>query len=134
MEFANLTTAAGDGNEVSCTNGIVCYKICTYVDAEEAARLSMTGKSYLENGQAQCVLIDLLHPNKSPLTFSSSARKVWVQFLQNDNIEKTALLGNSVFMKTLAMFVIAATGKKNIRFFTSEEEAIRWLKDQKRVD
>ena len=112
-------------NEVLCADNIVHYIMCTPVDPDEAVRLSTLGKGFVETGQAQYVLIDLRRSTE----FSSSARKIWVEFLQNDKIKKTALFGGNVFVKTLATFVMAATGKKDIKFFNSEDEARAWFKE-----
>lgn len=122
------TPECADGtpkNEVTCADNIVRYTMCSPVDPDEAVRLSTIGKSYIEGGQAQFVLIDLHQSTE----FSSAARKIWVEFLQNDKIKKTALFGGNVFVKTLATFVIAATGKKDIKFFNTEEEAVAWFKE-----
>lgn len=112
-------------NMVSCADNIVRYTICTPVEPDEAVRLSTIGKSYIEGGQAEFVLIDLHQSTE----FSSAARKIWVEFLQNARIKKTAFFGGNVFVKTLATFVIAATGKKDIKFFSTEEDAIAWFKE-----
>ncbi len=112
-------------NDVSCSDNIVRYTMCTPVDLDEAVRLSTVGKGYIDGGQAQFVLIDLHQSTE----FSSAARKVWVGFLQDDKIKKTALYGGNLFVKTLATFVIAATGKKDIKFFNSEAEALAWFKE-----
>ncbi len=116
---------ANPKNEVLCADNIVHYTMCTPVSAEEAERLSTIGKGFVDVGQAQFILIDL----RQSTEFSSSARKIWVEFLQNDKIKKTALFGGNVFVKTLATFVMAATGKKDIKFFNTEEEAKGWFKE-----
>ncbi|HAT68209.1 MAG: hypothetical protein A2481_04035 [Candidatus Yonathbacteria bacterium RIFOXYC2_FULL_47_9] len=112
-------------NLVSCADNIVRYTICTPVDPDEAVRLSTVGKKHLDDGEASFVLIDLHQSTE----FSSAARKIWVDFLQNEKIKKTAFFGGNVFVKTLATFVIAATGKKDIKFFNTEEEALAWFKE-----
>lgn len=118
-------TDANPKNEVLCVDNIVRYTMCAPVDPDEAVRLSTIGKGYIDGGQAEFVLIDLHQSTE----FSSAARKVWVEFLQNDKIKKTALFGGNVFVKTLATFVIAATGRKDIKFFNTEEEALAWFKE-----
>lgn len=112
-------------NEVSCADNIVRYTICASVNNDEAMSLSTIGKRYLEGGQAQYVIIDL----RRYMDFSASARKILVEFLQNDKIKKTAFFGGNVFVKTLAAFVIAAAGKKNVKFFDTEENALAWFKE-----
>lgn len=125
MSDTTLEHTDNPKNEVACADNIVHYVISTPVDPDEAVRLSTIGKSYLEGGQAEFVLIDLHQSTE----FSSAARKVWVEFLQNDKIKKTAFFGGNVFVKTLATFVIAATGKKDIKFFNTGEEAVAWFKE-----
>jgi len=112
-------------NYVTCPPGsnIVLYLINSNVDGEEAQKLSDFGKDCFEKKLAEYVLIDL----QSSTEFSSAARKIWVEFLQDGRIKKTAIFGGNVFVRTLASFVIAAAGKKNISFFSTEEEARAWL-------
>ncbi len=112
-------------NEVSCADNIVFYVMGAPVDTEEAVRLSSVGTECVNGGEAQYVLIDLQQSTQ----FSSSARKIWVEFLQNDKIKKTALFGGNMFVKTLATIVISATGKKDIKFFNNKEEALTWIKE-----
>ncbi len=112
-------------NNVSCKDNIIQYVISAPVDEEEAERLSAVGIGCLNNDEAIYVLIDL----KQSTQFSSEARRKWVTFLQNSKIKKTAIFGGNVFVRTLASFVIAASKSKNIRFFTTKEEAKDWLVD-----
>lgn len=112
------------GNKLWCTGGILHYLVSAPVDGNEATLLSGKGIELLNAENASSVLIDL----KQSTQFSSDARKIWVRFLQDPKIKKTALFGGNVFVRTLASFVIAASNKQNIKFFTAEDEAIEWLK------
>lgn len=113
------------------TNHVVCspdertlfYYINSDIDEEEANRLYGIGQQCFDDNSADYVLIDL----KASSEFSSAARKVWVEFLRDERIKKTAIFGGNIFVRTLASFVIAATGKGNIKFFLTEEEARSWL-------
>jgi hypothetical protein len=45
--------------------------------------------------------------------------------------EKVALWGmKEIFKRTIASFIITASGLKNIKFFGTEEEALKWLKEE----
>ncbi len=114
-----------NSNHVTCSldGKMLLYHISSNVDEAEAMRLYHMGKQCFGQGEVKMVLIDL----KSSTEFSSAARKVWVEFLKDDRIIKTAIFGGNVFVRTLASFVIAAAGKDNIRFFTTEGEARDWL-------
>lgn len=111
--------------KVDCAveNRVLFYNINSDVDEAEANRLYGYGKRCLDEGLCDNVLIDL----KASSGFSSAARKVWVEFLKDKRIIKTAIFGGNIFVKTLASFVIAATGKDNVRFFSTEDEARQWL-------
>jgi len=115
--------AKGNKNEFWCENGILYYTLTMPVDEKEAIRLNEGGSVCLDSGAVSRVIIDL----QRSMTFSSAARKIWVKFLQNPHIKKTALFGGNVFVRTLASFVIAATNRKHMKFFSSKEEATRWL-------
>jgi len=110
-------------NEFWCEDGILYYLMAAPVDEAEAVRLDEGGTEYLDSGEATQVLIDLQQSTK----FSSGARKIWVKFLQNPHIKKTAFFGGSVFVRTLASFVMTATHRDDIKFFLSKEEAMEWL-------
>jgi len=114
------------GNKCWLESDIVHYNIVAPVDEEEGLRLYNCGRKAIENGDATLIAIDL---QESPRQFSSGARKVWVQLLQNPKVHKTAIFGGSVFVRTVASFVIAAAGRKNIRFFLTKKEALAWLKN-----
>ena len=114
-------------NNVECPadGRVVYYYINSDVDEDEANRIADFGKQCFDEDRADYVLIDL----RSSSEFSSAARKVWVEFLKDERIKRTAIFGGNVFVRTLASFVIAATGKSNIKFFKTEEKAKEWLRD-----
>ncbi len=45
--------------------------------------------------------------------------------------EKLAMWGGSTVIKVVALFIITATRLKNIRYFSTEKEALSWLKDNR---
>lgn len=112
-------------NHVDCVaeERVLLYHINSDIDEEEALRLYDIGRKCFDEGRVDYVLIDL----QASTEFSSAARKVWVEFLRDDRIKKSAIFGGNVFVRTVASFVIAATGKKNIKFFSAEKEAREWL-------
>ena len=118
-------------NKVWMEENIVYYILSTEVDEQEAILLNDIGGSYINSGQASYVLIGL---QKQSSKFSSSARKIWVRFLQNENIKRAAMFGGNVVVRTLASFVIAATGKKNIKFFSEKDKALEWLLGKKIIN
>ena len=117
------TTIVTSPNEVRCEHGTIQYRLLASIDEKEAERLDLAGRAFLDKGEASRVLIDI----RASSDFSSAARKRWVGFLQHPAIAKTAIFGGNVFVRTLAMFVIGASQKKNIKFFATEAQAVEWL-------
>ncbi len=126
MSKEEMNSKTTNENSISFENNTIKYTISTPVDEEEAKRLNGIGSEYIDKkGGIIYILIDL----KKSTQFSSGARKEWVKFLQNPKINKVAIFGGNVFVRTLASFVIAASKSKNIKFFTTEEEATSWFAD-----
>jgi hypothetical protein len=69
-------------------------------------------------------LIDLSRMSKT----TSKARKILAEASGHPSIRKYAFVGASVFIRTVANFITAAAGQKNARHFSSEEEALKWIK------
>jgi len=60
---------------------------------------------------------------------SSRLRKVIAErFYSDPGIEKQAVLTTSTVIKVIMQFVMKASGRKNVRAFANEEEALKWLK------
>lgn len=110
-------------NNVTCDGKILRYQLLAPVDEVEAERLDVLGRGFLDRKEACAVLIDMQRSSD----FSSAARKRWVGFLQHPEIKRTAIFGGSVFVRTLAAFVIGASQKQNIKSFATEAEALDWL-------
>lgn len=68
-------------------------------------------------------LVDLNHAGKSTPT----ARKVWKKLSESEFTDKVALWGLHPVARILATFVMGVTRKKEMKFFTSMEEAVAWL-------
>jgi hypothetical protein len=43
---------------------------------------------------------------------------------------KLAIAGESTLVRVITNFVLTAVGKKNVKFFLTEEEALKWLKEE----
>ncbi len=60
---------------------------------------------------------------------SSKARRIYADSFKNGTLAKTALFGGGVVQKTIANFVFSFSGTKNAKYFVTEEEALKWLKE-----
>jgi hypothetical protein len=96
---------------------------------EEAAKgiWQETTRMAKEHGDNIDWLIDLSQMTKA----TSKARKILAKATGHPSINKYALSGASIFIRTVANFISAAAGQKNARHFATEEEAFRWLKEER---
>jgi hypothetical protein len=62
---------------------------------------------------------------------SSGARKLSAEVNRDPRMGKTAVIGEGRrYFRVMAGFILKATGRDNIRFFDTEEEALTWLKSE----
>ena len=62
-------------------------------------------------------------------TASSGARKVFAEMLQSEKIARHAFVGMRTLTRVIVSFLVRASGARDARFFATEEEALRWLKE-----
>ena len=74
------------------------------------------------------VLVDLNRAGKQ----SVEVRKTWDEMSEEHNAS-VALFGMHYVAKTLATFFMHFTKNKNIRFFSKKDEAVAWLKEERKV-
>ncbi len=63
--------------------------------------------------------------------FSAGARRILVELQRSPRLGNSAVVGASRYSRVLTTFVLKATGRNNIRFFDTIEEAAAWLKEGK---
>lgn len=62
--------------------------------------------------------------------FAPQTRKIGVELMGKDQIEKGALVTSSIFIKTVIDFMVVLTKKRNyIKIFLNKEDAFAWLKE-----
>jgi len=82
------------------------------------------------NGKGRA-LIKVTGRVKFPL-ISSKARKELAQqakeIVKDPGLEKAAIVGGSIISRTIASFIIRSSGLNNLKVFTTEKEALEWLR------
>jgi len=63
---------------------------------------------------------------------SAAARKILTEMNRDPRIGKTAVLGANRYLRVMAGFVLKAAGRDNFSFWGSEEEALAWLKAERK--
>ena len=89
--------------------------------------LAMASRIGEEHGPRVDWIIDL----SELIRATAKARKILAEVTAHPSIRKYALVGASIFLRTVANFIIAASGQKNARHFATEDEAIAWIRKGK---
>lgn len=96
-----------------------------YGEWDEAAAQEMN-KEYIriseKHGKADW-LIDLKRLKK----ITPAARKALVESTSHPAVGKNAFVGASIYIKVIANFILAASGKTDSKHFLSIQEALAWL-------
>lgn len=94
----------------------------------EAMHALLDAESYKEH----VILINLLEVGADIRHMSAGARKIYKEFMQEPRVKRVALVGNNIFLKVMASFLARAGGiADHAKWFTSKEEALVWLKEDK---
>ena len=72
------------------------------------------------------ILIDINRAKKP----SKKARDIFKEFLENRKWGKVAIFGMHPAARMIASFGMGVSRKKDMRFFTTEEEALAWLNEE----
>jgi len=90
-------------------------------DIAEAQALASELSSALEGSEGPFAIL-VEHYRTSTIT--APARRVLAEVAQNPKLGRVAFLGGSVFMRTVASFIIRASGRTGtMRFFERDAEA-----------
>jgi len=77
------------------------------------------------------VLVDLTHSTHIP---SVTFRKWGVNFLKDKlkepGFEKIAFWGGGILPRVVTSFIMTAASLKNVKLFKTEDEALKWLKEE----
>jgi hypothetical protein len=92
-------------------------------DEESALRMRSLAFEIQEKLGTLNALIDLNKAGKS----TPEARKVWKELSELGDV-KVAFVGLHPVARVLASFTMVVSGNKNTKFFSTQEEAIGWLK------
>lgn len=112
-------------------DGIVRIELGKVTDEKVIRRIINDYKEIVRNFPTKPkILIDI----KSSIPIPSSLfRKKVVELLKDayrePGFEKIAIWGSNMILRVITLFIIKATGLKNIKHFKIEKEALQWLKE-----
>ena len=110
-------------------DGIVFVKMAKALAEEDAYSLVRKVKEILQGlpGKAK-IMIDIT--TNSIIRSTSFRKKIGdeIRYIAQDiGFEKAAVHGGNVVTRTIASFIIMASGVKNMKVFAKIEKALKWL-------
>ncbi len=112
--------------------GILNIKIFMKDSAVETEDLLKdTKESLLASGAKTKILVDISGAVIGHMRSSQLRRgvvKSIKEWIKEAKFEKAAVFGGDTIRRTIASFILVASGIKNIRVFETREKALKWLK------
>lgn len=84
---------------------------------------------YLDAATPEAPLRTLTFADQSGANLPSKTRRAFADLNLDPRLGKSATLGINRYTRVLIGFVLKATGRDNIRFFDTEEDALAWLRE-----
>ena len=109
--------------------GIVHVRMIRDLTSENIKNLIEEGRELVKrlSGKPK-VIIDIASGLSSiPFQLRKEIGGYVKELVENPGFKKVAISGG-IIARTIASFIIAASGEKNIKVFETKEEALKWLK------
>jgi len=132
MVLDNNKSIVGESEIYLGENGIVRIKIGQTINENESVALLEKFRDLTKTQTTKPrILIDITLAVASPRSFfRKRTAEILREAFKNPGFEKTALFGEiDTLRMVITSFVIKATGLENVKFFKTEEEALKWLKE-----
>ncbi len=85
--------------------------------------------SFLETATEEKPLAIFVRATGPTGKYSSAIRQTFARLMRDPRLGQVAVVGGGRrYTRVMVGFLLKATGRDNIRFFDSEEEAVVWLK------
>ncbi|MCH7541663.1 STAS/SEC14 domain-containing protein [Patescibacteria group bacterium] len=106
-------------------------KFLSEEDSDQQADLvvSLTEGVFNKNPKDQYdLLIDLTPLEILPSFITKKSREKYEAFGRNKQLRKVAIVGANLFYKVATNFLMTASKRSNMRWFSNKKEALDWLK------
>lgn len=108
---------------------IVRFVISGALNIEITEAMVKDGKQLIEEkGRNLNWMVNM--ENLSTPVYSPSSRKMMTEAVKILSGGKIAMIGVPLIAKVAAKFILVSAGYKNVKFFSNEEEALKWLKEE----
>jgi hypothetical protein len=107
-------------------DGIVRATFIGDTDKDDALAYHKDLEQYMDKANEDNLFNLIIYVDQAG-KFSAEARKSFSQLNDDPRMGRIAYLGANRFIRVITNFVQKASGRNNMRFFDSEEEAVSWL-------
>ena len=107
-------------------DGILSIALEGDMDQDEAKSFSTDLQPFLASASDENPLY-VLARRKAPGRYRPAARKVFSELNSYPQLSKVAIVNPSRYGRVLIGFIVKASGRDNVRFFPTEDEALAWL-------
>jgi SpoU rRNA methylase family enzyme len=97
-------------------------------DEEAAKQLLKEVAAIAENIPGKLLFLNDMSQAGKPTV---EARKILIKGTNPNKIEKIAFFGGSLLTRIIISFIMASSGVNKVKSFTTEEKALKWLKESK---
>jgi len=109
---------------IHLSNNLITIKAIGGYDKEQAMEIREVIKGIFNEAREDInILVDLNRAGK----ISSEAREIFRMLSENHKVRKIACSGMHVMARVIAGFVLKISKHGKYRFFSSNEEALKWL-------
>lgn len=125
-QISDTKYLVGD-NETSLVDSNIIHVIARGEQTDDLAKVQgEINQRFIDKVEGQIhYLIDLNECGKN----SPGARSKWYELSEEEKTAKVAIFGMHPVARVLASFVMKVSKKKNMQFFYTREEAMKWLKN-----
>lgn len=110
-------------------DGILRTTIAGDLDRSVIDTLQGDYRSFLEASTPAAPLNNILFTARVG-RISSAARRFFTELTNDPRFGSAAIIDPPRRVRVLGKFILKATGRENIHYFNSEEEALNWLKSR----
>lgn len=107
-------------------DGILSITLDGDMGQEETEPFSTDLRPFLEGATKEHPL-HILARRRTKGRYRPAARKLFTELSSHPQLGKVAIASPSRYGRVLIGFIVKASGRDNVRFFETEEEALAWL-------
>ena len=111
----------------SFSENILTFGFTGGVDDETYDRFYEDFLPYLESATPENKLNIIIDASQDSGRMSPYARKQFTKLNKDKRVKKVAIINAQRINKVIGQFIMAATNRKNIRFFDNETDAKKWF-------